>query len=229
MTARKRARLVDAERISAEERELRWLEGGDPVMRPAQPAWSTGAAPACKTAIALLLLLLVAVSLACGDVQRLAGQQKERQADRVRTRLRFESFVSNMTDKEFLRYYRIPRARAAGNGMLGPQCFEELVAAVTPAADVLFRQQRSARTSSGGFIGYELRVSMALRYLAGGSYLDIMYLHGVSRSIFYQQLWPTLAAIDGALPEFTLETDVHDLQRCRHLAAGFARKTDGHI
>ena len=199
MTARKRARLVDAERISAEERELRWLEGGDPVMRPAQPAWSTGAAPACKTAIALLLLLLVAVSLAGGDVQRLAGQQKERQADRVRTRLRFESFVSNMTDKEFLRYYRIPRASAAGNGMLGPQCFEELVAAVTPAADVLFRQQRSARTSSGGFIGYELRVSMALRYLAGGSYLDIMYLHGVSRSIFYQQLWPTLAAIDGAL------------------------------
>ena len=38
MTARKRARRVDTEQISAEERELRWLEGGDPVVQPAQPA-----------------------------------------------------------------------------------------------------------------------------------------------------------------------------------------------
>ena len=44
MTARKRARRVDTERISAEERELRWLEGGDVVVRPAQPDWTTGAA-----------------------------------------------------------------------------------------------------------------------------------------------------------------------------------------
>ena len=58
MTARKRARLVDREQISAEERELRWLEGGDRVVQPAQPAWSTGAAPACKMAIALLMMLL---------------------------------------------------------------------------------------------------------------------------------------------------------------------------
>ena len=72
-------------------------------------------------------------------------------------------------------------------------------------------------------------MSIALRYLAGGSYLDIMYLHGVGRSAFYLHLWPTLAAIDAALPEFSLEADIYDLQRCRQLAAGFARKTDTHI
>ena len=37
---------------------------------------------------------------------------------------------------------------------------------------------------------------MALRYLAGGSALDIMYLHGVGRSTFYACLWPTLRALD---------------------------------
>jgi len=73
MTARKRARRVDTEQISAEERELRWLEGGDPVVQPAQPAWSMGAAPASRLAIALLMIFLVAMGLACGDVERAAN------------------------------------------------------------------------------------------------------------------------------------------------------------
>jgi len=226
MTARKRARRVDTEQISAEERELRWLEGGDPVVQPAQPAWSMGAAPASRLAIALLMIFLVAMGLACGDVERAANTQNVRQADRMRTRLNFQNFVEGMTDKEFLRYYRIRRTRAEGDATPSVQSFDELVRAVTPPADVLARKQRTARNSTAGFTGYDLRVSIALRYLAGGSYLDIMYLHGVGRSAFYLHLWPTLAAIDAALPEFSLEADIYDLQRCRQLAAGFARKTD---
>ena len=50
-----------------------------------------------------------------------------------------------MTEKEFSRYYRIPRARAAGNASSSPQSFEELVAAVTPPAHELARQQARAR------------------------------------------------------------------------------------
>ena len=232
MTARKRARRVDTERISAEERELRWIEGGDPVVQPAQPAWTTGAAAGAAPArliLAVVVLIITGVSLACGDARRLAARPFERQADRMRTRLNFREFVGNMTEKEFSRYYRIPRARAAGNASSSPQSFEELVAAITPPAHELARQQARARHTTGGYVGHELRVSMALRYLAGGSYLDIMYLHGVGRTCFYRYLWPTLDAIDKALPEFSLEDDIHDLERCRHLAAGFARKTDGHI
>ena len=70
---------------------------------------------------------------------------------------------------------------------------------------------------------------MALRYLAGGSYLDIMYLHGVSKGAFYKHLWSTLEAMDKGLPDFTLADDIKDLDRCRYLAAGFSRRTDGHI
>ena len=188
----KRARRGDAERIDNEGRELRWLEGGDVRLAPVQPAWSTGAAPANRLAILLVMLLLAAAALLCGDVGRPAAQRKARMRDRIRARLNFGDFVSNMTDNEFRRYYRIPRSRAEGNHAAGPQSFEELVAAVTPAPSVLHRQQQSARISSGSFIGYELRVSCALRYLAGGSYLDIMYLHGVGKAWFFRELWPTL-------------------------------------
>ena len=153
MTARKRARRVDTEQISAEERELRWLEGGDPVVQPAQPAWSMGAAPASRLAIVLLMIFLVAMGLACGDVERAANTQNVRQADRMRTRLNFQNFVEGMTDKEFLRYYRIRRTRAEGDATPSVQSFDELVRAVTPPADVLARKQRTARNSTAGFTG----------------------------------------------------------------------------
>ena len=37
---------------------------------------------------------------------------------------------------------------------------------------------------------------MAMRYLVGGSALDIMYLHGLGSSTFYACLLPTLRAIE---------------------------------
>jgi len=229
MTARKRARRIDTDRLDAEERELRRLEGGDVRLPPAQPAWSTGASPASKVALAALVLFFIMVALMCGEVERAAALRQARRADRMRTRMAFDAFTSDMTDKEFQRYYRIPRARAEGDSRLSPQSFNDLVDAIKPRPEVLARQRASARKSSGGFVEYELRLSMALRYLAGGSWLDIKYLHGVSGTTFWRYLWPTLKAVDRALPEFSLETDVHDLARCRHLASGFARKTDGHI
>jgi hypothetical protein len=39
---------------------------------------------------------------------------------------------------------------------------------------------RKAMASSGGLISAELRLSMALRYMDGGHYVDIADLHGVS-------------------------------------------------
>ena len=216
MTARKRARRGDAEQIGDEELELRRLEGRDVRLAPVQPAWSTGAAPADGLAILLVMLLLAAAALLCGDVGRPAAQRKMRMRDRRRTRLNFCNFVSSMTDSEFRRYYRIPRSRADGNDAAGPQSFDELVAAVTPAPDVLRRQQQSARTSTGGFIGHELRVSLALRYLAGGSYLDIMYLHGVGRTSFFRHLWPTLQARQLTVPALRPGPHVSPRTLCPH-------------
>ena len=78
---------------------------------------------------------------------------------------------------------------------------------ITPPPRVL-RKQRAAATRGGHgktFIEYDLRLSIAMRYLAGGSYLDLMYLHGVGKSSVFHLLWDTLQRVDAALPEFTLE------------------------
>ena len=74
---------------------------------------------------------------------------------------------------------------------------------------------------------YELRLAMTLCYMAGGSYLDLMYLFGVKKSSLYAIMWQTLEQLDTctALPDLTLERDVNDQQRCRALAAGFVSRT----
>ena len=128
-------------------------------------------------------------------------------------------------DKEFRRYLRV-----------SPELFDRMAADITPDADTLIRKRRAAQNSAGkaaqaevrgGFVEYELRLAMTLRYMAGGSYLDLMYLFGVKKSSLYAIMWQTLEQLDTctALPDLTLERDVNDQQRCRALAAGFVSRT----
>ena len=50
---------------------------------------------------------------------------------------------------------------------------------------MLDRGAEEAHKNKYDAIGMELRLSIALRYLAGGSYLDICFLHGVGISSFH--------------------------------------------
>jgi len=163
-------------------------------------------------------LLLVMMLLLTLHLQ--SPEKRTREAARTRTRMHHQEFVALMTSTEFARYYRISKPR-----------FEQVVRDITPRPREL-RKKRAAATRGGHgktFIEYDLRLSIALRYLAGGSYLDLMYLHGVGKSSVFHLLWDTLERVDAALPEFTLEDDIHDLERCKELSAAFAAKTDGHI
>jgi hypothetical protein len=45
----------------------------------------------------------------------------------------------------------------------------------------------------------ELKLSMTLRWLAGGSYLDIYQMHGVSYTQFNKSLWMTIDAMNDAI------------------------------
>ena len=73
------------------------------------------------------------------------------------------------------------------------------LAAIAPPADQLERSRR-AGASRGGFIEYEIRLAITLRYLAGGSYLDLIYLYGVSATFFYFAVWDTLKRLNRILP-----------------------------
>jgi hypothetical protein len=66
----------------------------------------------------------------------------------------------------------------------------------------------------GGPIILELCLYATLRYLAGGSYLDICDVAGISTSSFYRVLWKTIAAIIRA-PELEIKfpSSSHEIQQ----------------
>jgi hypothetical protein len=79
---------------------------------------------------------------------------------------------------------RIARQLDSGNFrkayMMNEQSFDALVALIKPHMP---RRRRSSRSRSPkGPISVQLRVSMTLRYLAGGSVYDISLYHGVGVS-----------------------------------------------
>ena len=193
MTASKRARDEEAGRhaheVASFEAEL-VAEVSTPPTRMA----SAGLVLACggqprRLVLVLLFMLIAVAALMISRQEQIARFARVRTcADRFRQRLNFTDFVKDMKP-----------SRAA---------FDDVLSRVSPPAkQVAFRAAR-ARKSTGGFVPYSLRLSMALRYMAGGSALDIMYLHGVGRSTFYACLWPTLRAIDAGLPAFSLPEDI---------------------
>ena len=114
--------------------------------------------------------------------------------------------------------------------------FGELLEVITPyhtpaewAAKRRAAANAAARRAGGGFIEYNVRLSLTLRYLAGGAALDLCYLHGVAHTTLLKMVWETLRALDAGLPAFSLEDDIQDIERCRELAAGFASRTDNNI
>ena len=129
----------------------------------ASAALSLAAVTLGRRKLLLVVLLLLTLQLRPPD-------KRTREAARTRTRMQHQEFVSFMNDSEFARYYRISKPR-----------FEQIVHDITPPHRDLRKQRAAAKRGGHGktFIEYNLRLSIALRYLAGGSYLDLMYLHGV--------------------------------------------------
>lgn len=69
--------------------------------------------------------------------------------------------------------------------------FDKLVALLGDALDV----DGAAANKRGGAILPEICLYCTLRYLAGGSYLDITDIAGISQSSFYRVVWKTITAI----------------------------------
>ena len=71
----------------------------------------------------------------------------------------------------------------------------------------------------GGEVIKELRLYATLRYLAGGSYSDICFFCGISKSSFYRILWDTIHAINKSLKIEFPQT----LEQCATVAAQFEK------
>jgi hypothetical protein len=107
--------------------------------------------------------------------------------------------------------------------------FEDLVRGI----DARAAEATTERKYKGGrkrLVSTSLALAMTLRYLAGGSYLDIMlWARILSHATFYRHVRATLGALDDILPAPSLEADLEDPARLSALAAGFERRSYGKI
>ena len=103
--------------------------------------------------------------------------------------------------------------------------FDELLDIITPHLDQ--RNEVKAKNSSGSSISPKTRLAVTLRWLAGGSHLDLCFAWGVAHSTFFSErgvLWPVIEAIDDA---FALGFPVNDLDRLAELSKGFYDHSGG--
>ena len=72
----------------------------------------------------------------------------------------------------------------------------------------------------------EMRTAMALRYLGGGSFIDISAVFGASISSFYNSLWCVVDAINST-PAMEFHLPLDDSSWRLRTAAGFQSRGDG--
>ncbi len=85
---------------------------------------------------------------------------------------------------------------------------------------------RKARNSSGSHIEMRTKLAVALRWLAGGSYLDICFAWGISKTSFYKIVWEILEAIDAV---FVIGFPFNDNSKLQQIAAGFSKLSGGYL
>ena len=133
--------------------------------------------------------------------------------DKNRTRVRCDwaQRFALLTPAEFTRRYR-----------LNKENFNKLLGLI--GADITPKRKRSDGITA------EIKLACTLRYLAGGSYLDIADLHGVeARSTFYKIVWETIGAInDCADLDLPLMAEdggmLEHISRLKPLAFAYANK-----
>ncbi len=117
------------------------------------------------------------------------GRKRKRRSNRKRNRSFILNEIDHLTELEFRKMIRMRR-----------DSFEKLYGALEP---LLYTPNAAmARRSSGSIILKKTKLYCTLRWLAGGSYLDICIAYGVFRSSFFYTsyksgiVWPVIDAIN---------------------------------
>ena len=87
--------------------------------------------------------------------------------------------------------------------------------------------EEMAIRSSGSSITNRTKLYVTLRWLAGGSYLDLCFAWGLSLSSFYDTvLWPTINAVDKALD---IGMPLKDEGKLQTIANEFSKLSKGQL
>jgi hypothetical protein len=136
----------------------------------------------CDNLTGLSLVLAVAVML-----QFVQSVRKKRQANRHRNREYALNEMEAMSEKHFKRMFRMSKRTF--------NVLEEKLLDLW-GADV---DEEQAARSSGSHITFRTRLACTLRWMAGGSYLDICFEFGVAPGSFFSDggvLWGTMDLIN---------------------------------
>eukprot|EP01138_Halocafeteria_seosinensis_P009305 gb/GECG01009509.1/.p1 GENE.gb/GECG01009509.1/~~gb/GECG01009509.1/.p1 ORF type:complete len:440 (+),score=36.00 gb/GECG01009509.1/:1-1320(+) len=149
------------------------------------------------------------------DAAAAISRTRYRSSNVQRNRVYGEETMGQLSDHHFRRMFRL--SRTAFNALL-----EKI-------QDDLQVHGKNAENGSGSPISPCTRLAVALRWLAGGSYIDICFEFGIGLGSFYQDggvLWGTLEVLDQALElGFPFDDDA-ELDR---LADGFASFSRGNL
>ena len=135
-------------------------------------------------------------------------------ADRM-PRMDWDKFVARLDACAlWLRFYRMSK-----------DSFFELLSFVR--ADLERDDAQAERSTHGGAVSPEQRLSITLRYLAGGAYQDICIMHGIVHSTFYEVVKTTLRALD-TCPALQITFPLYDKAGLDRIAAGFENSAPRH-
>jgi hypothetical protein len=102
---------------------------------------------------------------------------------------------------------------------LDRKTFDEVLHLIEPI--MVERDAKKAINSSGSQISAKTRLAVTLRFLAGGSHIDLCFAWGIGYSTFYSDrgvLWPTIEALDAA---FDMGLPLDDINRLEELSKVF--------
>ena len=142
--------------------------------------------------------------------QRVYNRKGNIRRDRVEVLLK----IFNLNDATFRRMFRMDQSK-----------FNELLCLIKPRISVNSLGHRLAVNSSGSVISPAIKLCLALRFLAGGSYLDIAFAFNVSSSSTMGYIWEVIIALDEEI--CNIEFPINDERKLRSLEEGFASISNG--
>ncbi|KAG8464368.1 hypothetical protein KFE25_003431 [Diacronema lutheri] len=160
-----------------------------------------------------MALLLVIISIvAARNARKLARRKMLTGPARFRDRLQAMRKLGELPAKEFKRMFRVDRTT-----------FTAVLNKISPRLERRMPNKAHAR---GSALPVELMLACALRFLAGGSYLDICFGLEMSRAGFYRALDDVVDAINA---EYTLCFNPADEAALRDLSNDWQRYKGAYI
>ena len=151
--------------------------------------------------------------------RKLDDNVSDRSPNRKRDRIFAPEEIDFLSEYDFAKLFRMKRSS-----------FNKLLEAISPFLHST--DEEMARRSSGTNISKKTKLYCTLRWLAGGSYLDICLTFGVSKGSLFSSdprkgiIWPIIDAINVA---FQIGLPIHDVDEMKKTAEGFGRYTNNEL